>query len=431
MKRSASLDHIPPEKRAKIQTDLSDLSLTLERDPNELLEHQSTSLSGYLSCSCVISWELQRKNRIIVQTVSPQCRFEVELVGQCIEFLPAIQPKPSDEFLLFLNGAQVVKLEEPAADCDLPVKLIYNEGITIKFFKRHKVPCSEVVDTWQLKQHARLLEDTWFNTPPLEVIDDISHNQDSITGPSAHHIATTSLLAPSHSSTTTSDSVTTVEIPERKVSKKQRRKMRKAMKNQSANSNSNLSSMLSKDIPSVPTTTSCLSEIASVHPILEPPADYTGISTINVSFKLADPIKTNVAHVESFTVNCFSDHEQLLPKPELGEILILRDVKILHVQKTHQCYIVYVTDYTANEKLAAVTGPWCPPALAGRVAMMEAWSGAVDFVANMSTGEYYWIKNVRMKELGDGALIGKLNDNNFQELKEGDDLNRNLHSLLE
>ncbi|KAG5654131.1 hypothetical protein H0H81_007183 [Sphagnurus paluster] len=107
------------------------------------------------------------------------------------------------------------------------------------------------------------------------------------------------------------------------------------------------------------------------------------------------------------------------------------EIWILHVQKTHQCYIVYVTDYTANEKLAAVTGPWCPPALAGRVAMMEAWSGAVDFVANMSTGEYYWIKNVRMKELGDGALIGKLNDNNFQELKEGDDLNRNFTSLIE
>ncbi|KAG5654132.1 hypothetical protein H0H81_007184 [Sphagnurus paluster] len=315
MKRGAPLDSNSTGKRAKLQADHSDSSFVFERDPNELLGNQSTDLRGHLSCSCVTPRYLSTKLSIVVKTISPTRRkFEIEFDGGCAEFIQAIKLNPHDEFLLSLQGARVVKLETPAFFCNLPVKLIYEEGAIIKFLKRRQVLCSEVVDTWQLKQHAQLLEGSFFKAPAKGSTDTIFSDRDPVAGPSNHHVATT--FTPPTDSAIIPESVKITEVPESNYSKRERRKLRKMKKNQPTNDVTNVLVSAGADsptpflvMPSVPVFAPLLS---SVHHISQPssepvasreqqfdpvkhPPDYTGIFTINVKIKLLnDPMGFHV-----------------------------------------------------------------------------------------------------------------------------------------
>ncbi|KAF5381117.1 hypothetical protein D9615_004129 [Tricholomella constricta] len=165
MKRAAPA-HEYPSKQIKLSEHPLFEKPSPERDPNTILEHGLSDNPGYIPCICFMTWRPTKKHRAIVETTGtalPKCRFEVEFTGACTEFFHEIELKARDEFLLSLRGARIVKLEKCSLPCSLPMKLIYEEGVVIKFLKR-RGPC-QTVDTWKLKEIANRDEDTWFLTP--------------------------------------------------------------------------------------------------------------------------------------------------------------------------------------------------------------------------------------------------------------------------
>lgn len=66
-------------------------------------------------------------------------------------------------------------------------------------------------------------------------------------------------------------------------------------------------------------------------------------------------------------------------------------------QNDNGIYTLYVTDYTVNDQLTHANWQWCPPALAQRVLKIEMWDAAAEVGPNMKPGEFYSIRNVRMR----------------------------------
>lgn len=73
---------------------------------------------------------------------------------------------------------------------------------------------------------------------------------------------------------------------------------------------------------------------------------------------------------------------------------------------------VYVTDYTTNELLPAVDGAWCDPSLAQRILKVEFWDRAAEYAEKMQGGEYYALRNVRMKVSHGGYVEAKMVEGN-------------------
>ena len=76
-------------------------------------------------------------------------------------------------------------------------------------------------------------------------------------------------------------------------------------------------------------------------------------------------------------------------------------------------YSLYVTDYTNNDAIASIQASWCIPALADLIFKIELWNEASVVGPDMQPGEYYEIKNVRMKESTGGYWEGS-----FSEVKK-------------
>ncbi|KAG5651108.1 hypothetical protein H0H81_009839 [Sphagnurus paluster] len=525
-----------------------------------------------------MAWKPTSKIRAIVQTKSPKCRFEVEFLGLCSEFFQAMELKARDEFLLSLKGVRVMKLERSSASCDMPMKLIYEKGAVIKFLRRRGGPC-ETVDTWKLKQLAQAVEDSWFNTPrecdasairskqipaaattketnsESRPLQDISASATVVTRTDNTYLnpgIPTPLATTSHLQILASDPNAITEVPEVRMSKKKRRQMIKASKQQ-AGSVAKLP-VVPADTDSKPlvpstdgdSTSSGVLHWASIDPLsnkaiiekeqcttpLPSPVFTAGLSTTN----LGDPSNTDMNDFSgdgSFQINCFTDrYKQWLPQPELGEIMIMRDVKgsligvgfkdrlkwaiyspatgkirhnelgdapasegldngvgyiyspfyraesdeavirycvrmadwWLDVQKqrknkgdvhqvgvirpvrgTHRKHLMISEagpgffdctaevryNYTLNAQIMPVQGQWCSPGLSDYAFRIEAWGEAADFAQTMFVGEYYSMRNVRMKITG-GYLEGRLNDKSCRklEIEEATD-NEYLKLLLE
>jgi hypothetical protein len=96
-------------------------------------------------------------------------------------------------------------------------------------------------------------------------------------------------------------------------------------------------------------------------------------------------------------------------------------------------YSLYVTDYTINPKITPVQGSWCPPELADRILKVEMWDTAGQLGQTMETGEYWFLRNARMKVSGDGYLEGTMQlAEKVQKLNENDSLtDPHLKALLE
>jgi len=71
-------------------------------------------------------------------------------------------------------------------------------------------------------------------------------------------------------------------------------------------------------------------------------------------------------------------------------------------------YSLYVTDYTINPKIAPVQGSWCPPELADRILKVEMWDTASQLGQTMETGQYWFLRNTRMKVSDGGYLEGTM-----------------------
>lgn len=95
-------------------------------------------------------------------------------------------------------------------------------------------------------------------------------------------------------------------------------------------------------------------------------------------------------------------------------------------------YTLFVTDYTRNEQMPAVQGSWCPSFLSEYVLQLEMWDAAAEAARNMRPGQYYLIKNARMKISTLGYLEGKVAQGKITELEEADaETSIHLKSLLE
>lgn len=91
-----------------------------------------------------------------------------------------------------------------------------------------------------------------------------------------------------------------------------------------------------------------------------------------------------------------------------------------------------MTDYTHNNQMAGVQSSWCPPSLSDFVLQMEMWDDAAEVARTMREGEYYLIKNARMRANHHGYLEGKVTQSKIVQLEETEaETNIHLQSLLE
>ncbi|KAG6844918.1 hypothetical protein H0H87_002402 [Tephrocybe sp. NHM501043] len=152
MKRCVSTDeHI--SKRVKLYTVFDDPELA--RNPQDVLANGLDDDSGYIACKCFMTWRpTNRKHKAILETMRtvPRLRFDVEFAGACIPFFSNIELKGQDELLLALTSAQIESATVSQV-CNIPLKLIYEEGVIIKFVKR------------KVSEDAKAHEDSWFHDP--------------------------------------------------------------------------------------------------------------------------------------------------------------------------------------------------------------------------------------------------------------------------
>jgi hypothetical protein len=85
-------------------------------------------------------------------------------------------------------------------------------------------------------------------------------------------------------------------------------------------------------------------------------------------------------------------------------------------------YSIYVTDYTKNDSLAPTTASWCSPTLAGYILRMELWDEAAERGPEMKLGEYYEIKNVRMRVSASGYWEAKFTEGRKMRKLDEDEL---------
>ncbi|KAJ3555854.1 hypothetical protein NM688_g2350 [Phlebia brevispora] len=108
----------------------------------------------------------------------------------------------------------------------------------------------------------------------------------------------------------------------------------------------------------------------------------------------------------------------------------------VEVLKTHRndngVWSVYVTDYTSNEGLADLNVSWSDSSLVNRILKVEMWDAAGDVAANMQPGEFYSIRNMRMKLSNGGYWEGKAVQGHKIRRLDDDELESepNLRDLL-
>jgi len=115
-------------------------------------------------------------------------------------------------------------------------------------------------------------------------------------------------------------------------------------------------------------------------------------------------------------------------------ILISDPFKVLFGHRNeNEVYSVYVTDYTPNSQLYPVQATWCPPELSNRVLKIEMWPPANDFATSMTQGEFYSIRNNRMKVSNGGYVEASFSEvHKLRKLDETDTENEpHLQALLQ
>jgi hypothetical protein len=108
--------------------------------------------------------------------------------------------------------------------------------------------------------------------------------------------------------------------------------------------------------------------------------------------------------------------------------------KVLYgYQNDNGVYSLYVTDYTSNSQISPVQASWCPHGLADKVLKIEMWPPANELAKTMVAGEYYSIRNTRMK-VSDGGYV----EGTFSEVEKARKLDEmqaeyelNLQALLQ
>ncbi|KAM5532336.1 hypothetical protein V8D89_014015 [Ganoderma adspersum] len=114
---------------------------------------------------------------------------------------------------------------------------------------------------------------------------------------------------------------------------------------------------------------------------------------------------------------------------EAGEVGYFNcTVEILHGYSSGgNTYTVFVTDYTHNTGVAPVQATWCPPKLAEVAVQVELWDSSSIVGPTMQVGEYYSIRNMRLKRSGGGFLEGRMQEGNKIQKLDEDELESQPH----
>ena len=70
--------------------------------------------------------------------------------------------------------------------------------------------------------------------------------------------------------------------------------------------------------------------------------------------------------------------------------------------------MLFVTDYTRHPSMPSTHGSWCPPKLAEVVLPVELWDSATARGPAMKPGEFYSIRNMKLKWSGNDFVEGKM-----------------------
>ncbi|KAI1794699.1 hypothetical protein LXA43DRAFT_1080747 [Ganoderma leucocontextum] len=106
---------------------------------------------------------------------------------------------------------------------------------------------------------------------------------------------------------------------------------------------------------------------------------------------------------------------------EVGEVGYFDcTIEILHGYSSgDNTYTIFVTDYTHNPDVAPVQATWCPPKLAEVAVQVELWDSSSTVGPTMQVGEYYSVRNMRLKRSSGACLEGRMQQaNKIQKLDE-------------
>ena len=91
-----------------------------------------------------------------------------------------------------------------------------------------------------------------------------------------------------------------------------------------------------------------------------------------------------------------------------------------------------MTDYTSNDCLPVIDASWSDSSLAKQILKAELWDSSAEVAANMRSGEYYSIRNMKMRISGGGYWEAKSNDGRKIRKLDDDELENEpeLQALL-
>ena len=88
---------------------------------------------------------------------------------------------------------------------------------------------------------------------------------------------------------------------------------------------------------------------------------------------------------------------------------------------------MYVTDYTHNAQASSTHGTWCPAQYADVVLHVEFSHTSYDTAATMQPGEYYCLRNIRLKLGPSGYVEGRMQEAHKITKLDEDDLENQPH----
>ena len=150
MKRRASVDDSSP-KRLKLDSTSIFNDPKLERTIADVFDRDTKT--GFIRCRCFMAWRPSaRKHQVILETVPPRHRFQVEFTGDCAKFFNELEIKAQDRLFLGLKGVNKVILKDVPRSCTLATKLVFSGGVLMSFTNRRGINLENdkyTINTWE------------------------------------------------------------------------------------------------------------------------------------------------------------------------------------------------------------------------------------------------------------------------------------------
>lgn len=392
MKRAAACEADDERKSSKPRLNVPSFPFDnhLDQNPFDIFEN-GPNPAGFIRGKFFMVWRpsASAQKFLAVVEVAPEpslkytdsrtVRFQVEFSGRCAKFFHIFTDSISvaTHFILSLEGAHLDK--RSSSSVGLPMTISFPDGVKIKCTRSHK---EVVIDTWMMEKLEEAQDANWFSTPLVT-----SKRCSLISGPPADEGGNPIPLQPSLQSSnanipsisvndtrpppdglapqplSNSISSTMLVAPNQPLTAKQKKKQKRAARaslgvSETANLDHavekqpvEISSVmpsptteLSNPSPKVPSdhgTYTLLKDIASnghcQHNVAgvviykSSPKQVDSSKDWHCSFRMVDPGNANLEVSASFRgiqVNCFKKAKHWLPCPELGDIIILRGVKV-------------------------------------------------------------------------------------------------------